>query len=91
MKGMVGTYRLEAMSNGIQFVINEDVPLLVKWGKEKLPKWNKLWNFYSGKTGVGRFVQTAFVFYGGVTTIILTAFAVHFNVFDGHGWQNSGG
>jgi hypothetical protein len=82
MKGMVALTGLEAMSNGIQFVINEDVPL-VKWGKERLPRLNKLWTFYSGKTGVGRFVQTAFIFYGGLTTIILTTFAVHFNVFDG--------
>ena len=73
---------LEAMSNGIQFVINEDVSL-VKWGKKRLPQLNKIWNFYSGKTGIGRFVQTAFLFYGGVTTMILTAFAIHFNVFDG--------
>jgi hypothetical protein len=28
-------------------------------------------------------VQTAFLFYGGLTTMILTAFAIHFNVFDG--------
>jgi hypothetical protein len=82
MKGMVALTGLEAMSNGIQFVINEDVPL-VKWGKKKLPKLNTVWNFYSGKTGVGRFVQTAFIFYGGLTTIILTGFAIHFNVFDG--------
>ena len=82
MKGMVALSGLEAMSNGIQFVINEDVAL-VKWGKKKLPKLSKIWNFYSGKTGVGRFVQTAFLFYGGVTTIVLTGFAIHFNVFDG--------
>ena len=82
MKGMVALSGLEAMSNGIQFVINEDVAL-VKWGKKQLPRLNKIWSFYSGKTGVGRFVQTAFLFYGGVTTIILTGFAIHFNVFDG--------
>jgi hypothetical protein len=82
MKGMVALTGLEAMSNGIQFVINEDVPL-VKWGKQQLPRLNKIWSFYSGKTGVGRFVQTAFLFYGGVTTIVLTGFAIHFNVFDG--------
>ena len=82
MKGMVALTGLEAMSNGIQFVINEDVPL-VKWGKKQLPRFNKIWSFYSGKTGVGRFVQTAFLFYGGVTTIVLTGFAIHFNVFDG--------
>ncbi len=82
MKGMVALTGLEAMSNGIQFVINEDVAL-VKWGKQHLPRLDKIWGFYSGKTGVGRFVQTAFLFYGGVTTIILTGFAIHFNVFDG--------
>ncbi len=82
MKGMVALTGLEAMSNGIQFVINEDVPL-VKWGKKQLPRLNKIWTFYSGKTGVGRFVQTAFLFYGGATTIVLTGFAIHFNVFDG--------
>ena len=82
MKGMVALSGLEAMSNGIQFVINDDVSL-VKWGKKRLPKLNKIWTFYSGKTGVGRFVQTAFLFYGGLTTIVLTAFAIHFNVFDG--------
>lgn len=82
MKGMVALTGLEAMSNGIQFVINEDTSL-VKWGKKKLPRLNAIWNFYSGKTGIGRFVQTAFLFYGGITTMILTAFAIHFNVFDG--------
>jgi hypothetical protein len=34
MKGMVALTGLEAMSNGIQFVIDEDVKL-VKWGKKK--------------------------------------------------------
>ncbi len=82
MKGMVALSGLEAMSNGIQFVINEDVAL-VKWGKKKLPKLNKLWEFYSGKTGIGRFVQTSFLFYGGLTTFFLVAFAVRFDVFDG--------
>ena len=82
MKGMVALSGLEAMSNGIQFVITDDVAL-VKWGKKKLPKLNKLWEFYSGKTGIGRFVQTAFLFYGGVTTFFLVAFSIRFDVFDG--------
>jgi hypothetical protein len=82
MKGMVALSGLEAMSNGIQFVIKEDVAL-VKWGKRKLPKLNKLWEFYSGKTGIGRFVQTAFLFYGGITTLFLTFFSIRFDVFDG--------
>jgi amino acid transporter len=82
MKGMVALSGLEAMSNGIQFVINEDVAL-VKWGKKKLPKLKKLWEFYSGKSGIGRFVQTSFLFYGGLTTFFLVAFSIRFDVFDG--------
>jgi hypothetical protein len=82
MKGMVALTGLEAMSNGIQFVIDEDFSL-VKWGKQKLPKLNKLWHFYSGKSGIGRMVQTAFLFYGGLTTFFLTFFSIRFNVFDG--------
>jgi hypothetical protein len=82
MKGMVALSGLEAMSNGIQFVIDEDVSL-VKWGKKHLPKLNSIWHFYSGKSGIGRFVQTAFLFYGGLTTLGLAAYAIRFNVFDG--------
>ena len=82
MKGLVALSGLEAMSNGIQFVIDEDVRL-VKWGKKNLARLNKLWNFYSGKSGIGRFVQTSFLFYGGLTTLILTYFSIRFNVFDG--------
>jgi len=37
MKGMVALSGLEAMSNGIQFVIDEDMRL-VKWGKKTLPR-----------------------------------------------------
>jgi hypothetical protein len=82
MKGMVALTGLEAMSNGIQFVKNEDASF-VKWGKKRLPRLNKLWGFYSGKSGTGRFVQTSFLFYGGVTTLFLSVFAIRFNVFDG--------
>lgn len=82
MKGLVALTGLEAMSNGIQFVINEDVRG-VRWGKKHLPKLNGLWNFYSGKSGIGRFVQTSFLFYGGLTTLLLTFFSIRFNVFDG--------
>jgi hypothetical protein len=81
MKGLVALSGLEAMSNGIQFVIDEDVSL-VKWGKKHWPRLNGLWKFYSGKSGIGRFVQTSFLFYGGVTTLLLTAFSIRFNVFD---------
>ncbi|MCI0395298.1 MAG: hypothetical protein L0322_10225, partial [Chloroflexi bacterium] len=82
MKGMVALTGLEAMSNGIQFVKNEDAGI-VKWGKKRLPRFKKLWEFYSGKSGIGRFVQTSFLFYGGLTTLFLTSFAIRFNVFDG--------
>jgi hypothetical protein len=80
MKGLVALSGLEAMSNGIQFVINEDAGI-VKWGKKKLPLLNRLWEFYSGKSGIGRLVQTAFLFYGGITTAFLAYFAIHFNAF----------
>jgi hypothetical protein len=82
MKGLVALTGLEAMSNGIQFVINEDAGI-IKWGKSRMPKLNGLWHFYSGKAGIGRMVQTSFLFYGGLTTSFLTYFAIHFNVFDG--------
>jgi hypothetical protein len=82
MKGLVALSGLEAMSNGIQFVINDDSDF-VKWGKKKLPRFKKLWDFYSGKSGIGRLVQTSFLFYGGLTTLMLTAFAIRFDAFDG--------
>ena len=82
MKGMVALTGLEAMSNGIQFVINEDAGF-VKWGKKHLPRLKSVWSFYSGKSGIGRAVQTSFLFYGGITTLFMTFFAIRFNVFDG--------
>ena len=82
MKGLVALSGLEAMSNGIQFVINEDVAF-VKWGKKTLPRLKGLWQFYSGKSGIGRLVQTSFLFYGGITTAFLAYYAIHFNAFDG--------
>jgi hypothetical protein len=82
MKGLVALSGLEAMSNGIQFVINDDFAL-VKWGKNHFPRLSGFWNFYSGKSGIGRMVQTSFLFYGGITTAFLAYFAIHFNAFDG--------
>ena len=82
MKGLVALSGLEAMSNGIQFVIVDDSGI-VKWGKRHLPRLRGLWEFYSGKAGIGRLVQTSFLFYGGATTAFLAYFAFHFNVFDG--------
>lgn len=82
MKGMVALTGLEAVSNGIQFMIEEDTAI-VRWGKEHLPRLNRLWAFYSGRSGIGRFVQTSFLFYGGLTTFFLTFFSLRFHVFDG--------
>jgi amino acid transporter len=82
MKGMVALSGLEAMSNGIQFVKNEDAGI-VQWGKKRLPRLKRLWNFYSGKSGIGRFVQSSFLFYGGLGTFFLTTWAIRFNAFDG--------
>lgn len=82
MKGLVALTGLEAMSNGIQFVIDKD-PSIVAWGRKALPKLEKVWHFYSGKSGIGRIVQTSFLFYGALTTLFLTYFSIHFNAFDG--------
>jgi hypothetical protein len=82
MKGLVALTGLEAMSNGIQFVKNEDAGV-IRWAKRRLPRWKKVWEFYSGKVGIGRLVQSSFLFYGGLTTAFAAVFAVHFNVFDG--------
>jgi hypothetical protein len=82
MKGMVALTGLEAVSNGIQFMQDEDAGI-VKWGKTRLPRLRRLWDFYSGKSGIGRFVQTSFLFYGGLTTLFLTVFSIRFDVFDG--------
>src|SRR3990172_5202901 len=82
MKGMVALTGLEAVSNGVQFIIDEDFSL-IKWGKKRLPRLKALWDFYSGKSGIARVVQTSFLFYGGITTLFLTTFSLRFNVFDG--------
>jgi hypothetical protein len=82
MKGIVALSGLEAVSNGIQFFKHEDFAL-VRWGKKRAPRFNWLWRFYSGKSGIGRVVQTSFLFYGATSTLFLTYFSIHFNVFDG--------
>ena len=84
MKGMVALTGLEAMSNGIQFVVDEDAPI-VTWGRKHLPRLRSLWQLYSGAAGIGRLVQTAFIFYGAISTTLLTYFSIQFNVFDGTG------
>ncbi len=81
MKGLVALSGLEAMSNGIQFVIHDDMSV-VAWGKKHMQRLNWMWKFYSGSSGIGRLVQTAFLFYGGLTTAFLAYFSIHFNAFD---------
>src|SRR5216684_631604 len=73
MKGMVALTGLEAISNGIQFIKHEDAGI-VGWGRRRWPRLNRVWEFYSGKSGIGRLVQTSFLFYGGLTTLLLTFF-----------------
>ena len=58
-------------------------PGLSNGGRSAYQSLKKLWKFYSGKSGIGRFVQTSFLFYGGLTTLLLTYFSIRFNVFDG--------
>lgn len=82
MKGLVALSGLEAMSDGIQFVRDVDVKL-VAWGKKHLPSLKAIWGFYSGKSGIGRIVQTSFLFYGGITTFFLAAFALRYHAFNG--------
>src|SRR4030065_368256 len=82
MKGLVALTGLEAMWNGLQFVKDEDAGIIA-WGKKRLPRWKKVWEFYSGKSGIGRLVQTSFLFYGGITTLLLSTFSIRFNVFEG--------
>ena len=52
-------------------------------GKKRLPRFKGLWGFYSGKSGIGRIVQTSFLFYGGITTLLLASFAIRFDAYDG--------
>ena len=44
MKGLVALSGLEAMSNGIQFVKNEDAGI-VRWGKRRLPRLRNYGSF----------------------------------------------
>ncbi len=81
MKGLVALSGLEAMSNGIQFVIHQDMSVIA-WGKKNFRPLNWMWKFYSGSSGIGRLVQTSFLFYGGLTTAFLAYFSIHFNAFD---------
>ena len=82
MKGMVALTGLEAMSNGIQFVKNEDAGI-VTWGKKKLPRFNKLWGFLQWEIWHRAFRPDFLFILRRITTLFLSYYAVRFNVFDG--------
>ncbi len=80
--GLVALTGLEAVSNGLQFIKNEDASYVV-WGKKHLPQLAGLWEFLSGRVGVGRTIQFGFLFWGGITTTLNSHFSNYFNVIDG--------
>jgi hypothetical protein len=82
LHGLVALTGLEAVSNGLPFIKNMDAAY-VRWGKKKLPALNGLWNFMSGRVGVGRTIQFGFLFYGAFTIFFNSHFANHYGVRDG--------
>jgi len=81
LHGLVALTGLEAVSNGLQFIKDEDA-FYVRWGKKHLEQWRGLWNFLSGRVGVGRTIQFGFLFWGGITTALNSYFSNYFNVID---------
>src|SRR5205814_5483847 len=69
LHGLVALTGLEAVSNGLQFIKDEE-PAYVRWGKKRLPQYQGLWNFLSGRVGIGRTIQFGFLFWGGITTTL---------------------
>ncbi len=82
LHGLVALTGLEAVSNGLQFIKNEDAGY-VKWGKKHLPQFDGFWKFVSGRVGVGRTIQFGFLFWGGLTIALNSHFSNYFNVIDG--------
>lgn len=82
LHGLVALTGLEAVSNGLQFIKNQDASY-VQWGKQHLPRLASLWNLLSGRVGVGRTIQFGFLFWGGITTALNSHFSNYFNVIDG--------
>ncbi|HLY29021.1 MAG TPA: amino acid permease, partial [Aggregatilineales bacterium] len=79
LHGLVALTGLEAVSNGLQFIKDEDA-VYVRWGKKHFPRFDGLWKFLSGRVGVGRTIQFGFLFWGGLTTALNSYFANYFNV-----------
>jgi len=82
LHGLVALTGLEAVSNGLPFIKNEDAAY-VKWFKRHIPSLSSLWNVLSGRVGVGRTIQFGFLFYGGLTLAFNSHFANVYNVGDG--------
>jgi len=82
LHGLVALTGLEAVSNGLNFIKNEDASY-VKWGKKTFPQFEGFWQFFSGRVGVGRTIQFGFLFWGGLTTALNSHFSNFFNVIDG--------
>jgi amino acid transporter len=81
LHGLVALTGLEAVSNGLPFIKNQDANY-VHWLKQKLPRFNGLWQFFSGRVGVGRTIQFGFLFYGGLTLMFNSHFANFYGVGD---------
>jgi hypothetical protein len=82
LHGLVALTGLEAVSNGLLFIKDEDANY-VKWGKKRFPQLVGLWKFLSGRVGVGRTIQFGFLFWGGFTVFLNSHFSNYFNVIDG--------
>jgi hypothetical protein len=82
LHGLVALTGLEAVSNGLPFIKNQD-SAYVKWGKQHLKVLMPVWSFLSGRVGVGRTIQIGFLFYGGLTTLFNSYFANYYNVQQG--------
>jgi hypothetical protein len=81
LHGLVALTGLEAVSNGLQFIKDDDANY-VKWGKKRFPQWKSFWQFFSGRVGAGRTIQVGFLFWGGLTTAFNSYFSNYFNVID---------
>src|SRR5258708_1627113 len=81
LHGLVALTGMGAVSNGLQFIKDEDA-FYVRWGKKHLEQWRGLWQFLSGRVGVGRTIQFGFLFWGGLTTTFNSYFSNYFNVID---------
>ena len=82
LHGLVALTGLEAVSNGLQFIKDED-PSYVQWGKKRFPQFEGTWKFFSGRVGIARTIQVGFLFYGGITIFLNSHFSNYFNVIDG--------